>query len=288
MSSPRPMYDQTLTRDPLPIWAKVVTQLPLPLWFFIIHLHRRWLDYHSSRILEVSEASGLSRVWTYIWSERSSLMKDMLIIGVPVINVVLTDIYGSTSRISSLRALLFWTMTVVFDHLRERDRFMKNFGWNMLDVFIIVFFGWSLTAITQLFAFDGRTEWSMDPSITLFFVNSSRLIMFPISMLIFLMFFRVLRYLHIFPSIVVPWQTFTRSGFLSLTFMLIGTASTFCDAPLTSGLSTHVHQVILRDLFLPCGVHHHYHNIRLVVYHKLWRRDTSLQWYLGYLRHSAP
>ena len=194
----------------IPLWAKLLTQLPLPIWYLSVELLARREQYRDFR----SSSDGYGRegpatIFSFLWLNGWSLLRDLLILVVPMITVVVYNITGKIGKYRGMRLLFFWVISFLVDHVHERADFFKHLGWNMVDILIAIFTGWSLSS-TQLVDYETKEE-VLDPETTLFLVSNSRSLMLPISIWFFLVTIRMLRYLYIFPAISVPWATFTRS-----------------------------------------------------------------------------
>lgn len=198
---------QNLSYGNLPVWGMLVTQLPLPVWFLTVITWARRRQW--ARTLESRDGQPFT---SFLWLKRYSVLKDVIILLVPMFAVIANDIRDDGGTFVGFRVMLLWLITVVCDHLTDRTSFWKEFSWNVVDLMCVAMACWSFTEVLAFIAYDSDNQtWSLDPPTSLYLISHSRQIIFPFSVLAFLIFLRNLRFLHIFPSISVPWQTFSHS-----------------------------------------------------------------------------
>jgi len=84
---------------------------------------------------------------------------------------------------------------------KEYDLFLPNLAWNLVDLLILASAFWSAREHIRLVHYQHKlTTWSLDPTTTLFLVCNAQDMVFPFSLLVFLIFLRLLRFLNIFPG----------------------------------------------------------------------------------------
>ena len=158
-------------------------------------------------------SSSYSRVRSFMWEHRYSILKDVVIVFFPIISVICSDVEDPVDGYGGCRILFFWLSTIVLDHVIEREDFTKHLGWNTVDVLIVVSAVWATLGYSRfVLSSKGLDSWALSPATTLFLVCRGHDLVLPLSFLSFLICFRMLRYLDVFPSILVPWRTFTRSS----------------------------------------------------------------------------
>lgn len=208
---------QYLVYGSFSIWGRIITQLPLVIWFFTKTIMSRIRQYTE---LKVEKGHGAMKY--FLRDKAFSILKDLLIIGLPVLVVLVNDIYGTTGGYAGARLFGLWFLTMVIDHVRERHLFFQDLGWNVVDIAIAVFAMWSFFGISHFIHYLARfKQWSLDPSSTLFLITQHRQLIFPFSFTAFLLWLRILRFLHIFPTIAVPWKTFTNSFSEISSYMIV-------------------------------------------------------------------
>ena len=166
-----------------------------------------------SRRAEYHGGSKATTKAAFLRSEQKSIMSDFLVLIVIIFRVVVENEPHAMGKNISMRAILLWILTILVDHVIERKLFFKQLGWNILDLLICAFVFWSFVSYSEL-TMSQQVSQTFDPEATLFLVSQGNALVFPFSLVLSLAFFRLLRYLDVFPSITVPWRTFTRLVFI--------------------------------------------------------------------------
>jgi len=149
-------------------------------------------------------------------------MKDFLIVAIPSINIIYTDFEDPSDGYGACRIFVYWLVSILVDHIIEHNELVRYIGWNAVDLLILVSAIWSIVVYTE-FVLNTKVRlesWDFNPDITLFLVCRGHDLVLPLSILSFFMCIRMLRYLDVFPTVLVPWRTFTRSAFEIFSYMI--------------------------------------------------------------------
>jgi len=167
--------------------VRILTQLPFLLYFLGMTVMGRLRDYDQLKLHAEQHDHLVITPFTYTRLRWLGFMKDLAIVIIPLINLAYNDIHGET-HFAAYNLLILWLASIVFDHIREWRLFHQQLGYNTIDILVLIFACWSLVSLAAHVQYDKHDDddITLDPVAALFFLCSARDLVFPISMLAFM------------------------------------------------------------------------------------------------------